>query len=62
LLTAVTIVPLTIWGLQALGIAGMGLWQFVGFKAAFGSGLAALVTPVVALRALMDPVMRRLHV
>jgi len=24
--------------------------------------LAALITPVVALRALMDPVMRRLHV
>lgn len=62
LLAAVMIAPLTIWGLQALGIRGMGLWQFVGFKAAFGSALAALITPIVALRALMDPVMRRLHV
>jgi hypothetical protein len=62
LFAAVTIAPLTIWGLQALGIRGMGFWQFVGFKAAFAAALAALITPVVALRALMDPVMRRLHV
>ena len=62
LLAAVTLAPLTIWGLQALGIRGMGLWQFVSFKAAFGAALAALITPVVALRALMDPARRRLHV
>ena len=54
LLAAVTIAPLVIWGLQALGIRAMGFWHFVGFKAAFGAALAALITPVVALRALMD--------
>jgi hypothetical protein len=54
LLAAVTIAPLAIWGLRALGIQAMGFWQFVGFKAAFGAALAALITPVVALRALMD--------
>jgi hypothetical protein len=54
LLAAVTIAPVTIWGLQALGIREMGFWQFVGFKAAFGAASAALITPVVALRALMD--------
>ena len=54
LLAAVTMAPLVIWGLQAVGIGAMGFWQFVGFKAAFGGALAALITPVVALRALMD--------
>ena len=54
LLAAVTIAPLLIWGLQALGIQAMSFWPFVGFKAAFGAVLAALITPLVALRALMD--------
>lgn len=54
LLAATTIAPLTIWALQALGVRQMGFWQFVTFKAAFGAALAALITPVVALRALMD--------
>ena len=54
LLATLTIAPLVIWGLQALGIQAMGFWQFVGFKAAFGAALAALIAPVVALRALMD--------
>ena len=54
LLAAVPIAPQVIWGLQALGIQAMSFWQFVGFKAAFGAALAALITPLVALRALMD--------
>ncbi len=54
LLAAVTIAPLTIGVLQALGVREMGFWQFVSFKAAFGGALATLITPVVALRALMD--------
>ncbi len=54
LLAAITIAPLTIWALQALGVQEMGFWQFVSFKAAFGGALATLITPVVALRALMD--------
>jgi len=54
LFAAVTVAPLTIWALQALGVREMGFWPFVSFKAAFGGALASLITPVVALRALMD--------
>lgn len=55
LLAAVTMAPLTIGALQALGVREMGFWQFVSFKAVFGAALATIITPVVALRALMDP-------
>jgi hypothetical protein len=54
-LALVTIAPLTILALHALGVREMSFWQFVSFKAAFGGALATLITPVVALRALMDP-------
>ena len=56
LFAAVTLAPLTILVLQNIGVLEMGLWRFVSFKAAFAGGLAALITPVIALRALMDPV------
>lgn len=55
LVAAASIAPLTISALQALEVREMGFWQFVSLKAAFGGALAALITPVVALRALMDP-------
>lgn len=55
LLASVTIAPLMTLALQALGVREMSFWQFVSFKAAFGGALATLITPVVALRALMDP-------
>lgn len=56
LLAAVTLAPVTIWALQDIGMREMSLWRFVSFKAAFAGGLAALITPVIALRALMDHV------
>ena len=45
----VAIAPLAIWGLGALGFAGMPLWHFVGFKAAFAAALAFIVQPLIAL-------------
>jgi hypothetical protein len=56
LLAAATLAPLTIWALQTMGLREMGLWEFVCFKAAFAAALAALITPVIGLRVLMDPV------
>jgi len=55
LFAAFTVGPLLIWALRTLGVRDMGFWQFVGFKAASGAVLAGLITPLVALRALMDP-------
>ena len=56
LVAAAIIAPVTIWLLQALGTRDMSLGHFVLLKAVFGALLAVLVTPVVARRALMDPV------
>jgi hypothetical protein len=51
-----TIGLLTIGALKALGVGEMSFGEFVIFKAALGGSLAALITPVVVLGALMDPV------
>lgn len=46
----------TAWALGALHVDGMELWSFVGFKALFATGMAVVVTPVVAVWALVEPV------
>jgi hypothetical protein len=56
---AATIGAVTVWTLDRLGVRGMDFVPFVAVKAAFGAVLAAVVTPVVAWRALMDPVAAR---
>jgi hypothetical protein len=56
LLAAATMGAVTIWALDGLGVRGMDFGSFVAAKAAFGGLLAALTTPVVAWRALMDRV------
>jgi hypothetical protein len=43
------VAPLAICALGALGIAGMPLWRFIGFKAAFAAALAFAVQPLIAL-------------
>jgi len=55
LLGAATVGAVTIWVLNGLGVGGMAIRSFVTAKAVFGGLLAALTTPVVAWRALMDP-------
>ncbi len=45
----VVIAPLALSGLSALGITGMSLWRFIGFKAAFAAALAFAVQPLIAL-------------
>jgi hypothetical protein len=45
----VAVAPLAIWGLGVLGISGMSLWHFIGFKAAFAAALAFAVQPLIAL-------------
>ena len=54
LFAAATVAPVVLMVLQTMGVREVGLWQFVGFKAAFAAGLATVVTPLVAWRALMD--------
>lgn len=54
-LFALSLAPATIASLHAIGIRGMGFWQFAGFKATFAAALAGLVTPVVAVRAAGEP-------
>jgi hypothetical protein len=46
---------LTVWALHRLGVGDLGLWPFIGFKAAFAAGLALVVTPVISLWALAAP-------
>ncbi|MEW6272052.1 MAG: hypothetical protein AB1689_22450 [Thermodesulfobacteriota bacterium] len=46
--------PVVVWALAALEVREMGAWRFVVFKGLFAAALAALVTPLVALRAICD--------
>ena len=50
-----TFAVLTISVLNALGVHELRLWPFVLFKASFAAGLAAIVTPVIALWAIAEP-------
>jgi len=43
------------FALSLLGVAEMRFWPFVGFKAVFAALLATVVTPVIALYALVSP-------
>jgi len=54
LITSALVAAPTLWALAALGIADLGLWPFVAFKASFAAALAAVVTPLVALWAIAD--------
>jgi hypothetical protein len=45
----------TAWALGALQVDAMAFWPFVGFKALLAAAMAAVVTPVVALWALVEP-------
>jgi hypothetical protein len=44
--------PPSVWALSALGIDTLSFWRFVLFKAGFAAGLAAVVTPVIAVWAI----------
>ena len=50
----VIVAPASIWFLRIIGLDGLDLWPFVGFKASFAAALAAVITPVVAARALAE--------
>jgi hypothetical protein len=53
-LSALLMAPVTIWTLHGLGVEGLEFWSFVAFKATFAAALAAVITPIVAARALGD--------
>jgi hypothetical protein len=53
-LAALLVSPVTIWTIDALGVAGLGLWSFLLFKAAFAAALAGVISPIVAAWALAD--------
>jgi hypothetical protein len=46
--------PVTLWALAGAGVASLGLWSFVAFKATFAAGLAAVVQPLVAVWAIAE--------
>lgn len=54
LLSAILVSPIIILALSSLGVDRLELWSFVAFKASFAAALAAVITPIVASRALED--------
>jgi hypothetical protein len=56
-LTALVVSPILIFALDALVAAdGMAFWTFVAFKASLAAALAAVLTPIVVMRALGESV------
>lgn len=49
----VAVAPPTVWGLGALQVTALQFWWFVLFKATFAAALAAVVTPVISLWAIV---------
>jgi hypothetical protein len=56
LLSALLVSPIMVLALRWLGVHGLKFWSFVAFKASFAAALAAVITPIVASRALEDGV------
>ena len=54
-LTAALLSPIAVVALVSLEPAGLSRLAFTGYKAILGVGLGALVTPLIAVRAMADP-------